>query len=106
MQDGYASTANREAGVQSLKEGQRIIDRLIVLVNRDSSQSEPADLNEVEQTNTDAEIMEIARRAANATKFGRLYDDGDTTMHNGDASAADQALINICLLYTSDAADE
>ena len=42
-----------------------------------------------------ASIPDRARRAKNGIKFSALYDRGDTSEHNGDDSAADQALCNM-----------
>jgi hypothetical protein len=50
---------------------------------------------------TDDAILAKIRTVANAAKFERLWA-GDTSMHGGDDSAADQALANLLGFYTQD----
>lgn len=55
------------------------------------------------------ELTKKASNAKNGDKFKALFFDGDTSQHNGDDSAADQALINIMWWWTNgdpDKADE
>lgn len=48
----------------------------------------------------DDQILGICRGAKNADKFSKLFNKGDLTDYNNDASAADQALCNILAFYT------
>ncbi len=50
----------------------------------------------------DEEVLEKARNAKNSEKFARLYDEGDTSGHDDDDSAADFALVSILSFYTQD----
>lgn len=45
------------------------------------------------------ETLKIARRSRNGEKFSALYDRGDTTLYNGDDSAADLALCNLLAFF-------
>jgi hypothetical protein len=47
----------------------------------------------------DAAILAKARAAANGAKFSALYDHGDTSLYNGDDSAADLALVSMLLFW-------
>ena len=49
---------------------------------------------------TDAEILKLARNAKNAARFAALYDDGDTSRHDGDQNRADMALLALLAFYT------
>jgi hypothetical protein len=51
---------------------------------------------------SDEDILELCRRAKNAPKFERLYDQGDISEYEGDDSRADQALVRIMAFYTQD----
>ena len=51
---------------------------------------------------SDDEVIELCRKAKNATKFERLYDHGDISEYAGDDSRADQALISLMAFYTQD----
>jgi hypothetical protein len=51
---------------------------------------------------SDAAVLELCRRAANASKFEGLYDRGDLSGHGGDESRADQALVSMMAFYTQD----
>jgi hypothetical protein len=54
---------------------------------------------------TDEQIVEKCRAAENAAKFSDLFDRGDTRAHHdGDASAADLALVRMLTFWTQDAA--
>jgi hypothetical protein len=53
---------------------------------------------------TDDEIIALCRKAQNAPKFVALYDNGDTSLYNGDESRADEALACMLAFYTKDAA--
>jgi putative DNA primase/helicase len=48
---------------------------------------------------SDEELLEIARNAKNGDKFQRLFDNGDTSKHGNDDSAADQALVSMLAFY-------
>lgn len=50
----------------------------------------------------DDQVIELCRRAKNTDKFGRLFDQGDTSEYGGDDSRADQALIAMLAFYTQD----
>jgi hypothetical protein len=52
----------------------------------------------------DAEIITLCRKAANASKFSALFDEGDTSGHGSDDSSADIALMCILAFYTRDPA--
>src|SRR5215207_4096212 len=52
---------------------------------------------------TDEIIIQKCRGAENAAKFADLFDHGDTSGNNGDASGADFALLGILKFYTQDA---
>lgn len=47
----------------------------------------------------DDELIRRARSARNGDRFARLWD-GDTSLHGGDASGADQALCNLLAFWT------
>ena len=49
----------------------------------------------------DADLLARARKAKNGEKFRALYDDGDTTEHDGDDSAADLALTSMLMFWAS-----
>jgi len=51
---------------------------------------------------TDAEILDLCRRAANSAKFDALYR-GSADAYQGDESAADAALCSLLAFYTQDA---
>jgi KaiC/GvpD/RAD55 family RecA-like ATPase len=53
---------------------------------------------------SDDKIIELCRNAKNADKFCALYDNGDTSLYNGDESRADEALACLLAFYTKDAA--
>jgi primase-polymerase (primpol)-like protein len=44
---------------------------------------------------TDERIIELCRKAKNAAKFASLFDDGDLSEYEGDASGADAGLLGI-----------
>ena len=48
----------------------------------------------------DLELLERARSARNGSGFSQLYDAGDTSAHDGDASGADLALCNLLAFWT------
>lgn len=48
----------------------------------------------------DADLLQLARGAANGQKFRLLYDHGDTSDHGGDDSAADMALCVMLAFWT------
>ncbi len=50
----------------------------------------------------DEEVIRRCHRAKNREKFARLYDEGDTSGHDHDDSAADFALVSILSFYTQD----
>jgi len=50
---------------------------------------------------SDAELLELARNAKSGEQFRALFDHGDTSGHNGDHSAADQALCNRLAYWTA-----
>jgi DNA-binding transcriptional ArsR family regulator len=52
---------------------------------------------------TDEIIIQKCRGAENAAKFADLFEHGDTSGNNGDASGADFALLGILKFYTQDA---
>jgi len=52
----------------------------------------------------DEEIIALCRKAKNADKFVALYDNGDTSLYNGDESRADEALACMLAFYTQDEA--
>lgn len=49
---------------------------------------------------TDAELLSIARRSKNGEKFTALFDRGDTSLHGGDESSADLALLTMLAFWT------
>ncbi len=49
---------------------------------------------------TDADLLDRARKARNGDAFSALYDDGDTSGHGGDDSAADMALASHLVWWT------
>ncbi len=49
---------------------------------------------------TDEQVLEKARAARNGARFSALFDQGDTSAHGGDASAADLALCSILAFWT------
>lgn len=49
---------------------------------------------------SDAEVLELCRKAANAPKFERLFDRGDLSGYGGDESRTDQALVSMMAFYT------
>jgi putative DNA primase/helicase len=49
----------------------------------------------------DAELLQKARYARNGGRFSALFDSGDTSGYAGDHSAADQALSNMLVFWTS-----
>lgn len=51
---------------------------------------------------SDAELLAVARRAANGGKVVALHDDADLTAYNGDASAGEMALASLLAFYTGD----
>ncbi len=51
---------------------------------------------------TDKQIIEKCRAAGNAARFSDLFDHGDTSANDGDASGADFALLGILKYYTQD----
>jgi hypothetical protein len=51
---------------------------------------------------TDEQVIEKCRAAANATRFAELFDDGDTSANNDNASEADYALLGILTFWTQD----
>ena len=51
---------------------------------------------------SDEEVLTHCKNAKNNTKFIALYEQGITTEHNGDASAADIALVSILCFYTQE----
>jgi len=53
---------------------------------------------------SDAQIIERCRKAKNAPKFASLFDDGNLSGHDDDASRADAALLGILTLHTRDPA--
>jgi phage FluMu protein Com len=53
---------------------------------------------------SDDEIIALCRKAQNAPKFVALYDNGDTSLYDGDESRADEALACLLAFYTKDAA--
>ena len=53
---------------------------------------------------SDDEIIELCRKAKNADKFCALFENGDTSLYNGDESRADEALACLLAFYTKDAA--
>ena len=54
---------------------------------------------------SDEEVIQKCRGAENAAKFADLFEHGDVhTYHNGDASAADLALLSMLAFWTQDAA--
>lgn len=50
----------------------------------------------------DLQVVELCRRAENVDKFERLYDTGDISDYDHDASRADQALVSMLAFYTQD----
>jgi P4 family phage/plasmid primase-like protien len=61
--------------------------------NRSRPDPAPLDLD-------DAALLDKARGAVNGDLFRRLYDQGDTSAHGGDDSAADLALCNLLAFWT------
>ncbi len=53
---------------------------------------------------SDGALVDAIRRGRQGPKFTALYDHGDLSHHNGDASAADLALVGILAANTSDRA--
>src|SRR5215217_404536 len=51
---------------------------------------------------TDKQIIEKCRAAVNAARFSDLFDHGDTSANDGDASGTDFALLGILKYYTQD----
>jgi hypothetical protein len=51
---------------------------------------------------TDEQVIEKCRAAANATRFAELFDDGDASANNDNASEADYALLGILTFWTQD----
>jgi hypothetical protein len=49
---------------------------------------------------TDDELIERIRQSDQGALFGRLYDQGDTSLHGGDESGADLALMNVLAFWT------
>jgi len=49
---------------------------------------------------SDDELIEKARRAKNGAKFKALFDDGDTSRHEGNDSQADEALLEMLAWWT------
>lgn len=56
-------------------------------------------------SDSDNELLERARRAANGSKFAALYDAGDTGVWGGDESSADMALMNQLAFWSGCDAD-
>lgn len=50
----------------------------------------------------DDEIIEKLQKARNGDRFRKLFNEGDLTGNGGDASSADQALVNMIAFYTQD----
>jgi len=69
------------------------------------SESTPAQSFKPQQDSlTDEEIIALCRKAQNAPKFESLFDNGDTSLYDGDESRADEALACMLAFYTKDAA--
>jgi len=51
---------------------------------------------------SDEKVIELCRSAKNASKFERLFDQGDTGEYDHDDSRADQALVSMLAFYTQD----
>lgn len=83
--------------IASGPDAQTIIDKLITFITdsqenistRRENQKEPTqDIKDM----TDQELLNKARNANDGYYFRKLFDDGDTSKHNGDHSASDMAL--------------
>src|SRR5215204_4294427 len=53
---------------------------------------------------SDQEVIDRCRGAKNAAKFAALFDDGDLSEYDGDASDADAGLLGIMSFYTKNRA--
>lgn len=67
--------------------------------NNSNHQNTTQDRNGQGFQGDDDELLEKARKARNGQKFVSLFDDGDTSGHGGDDSAADQALCNMLAFW-------
>lgn len=93
-----------EGLVKPVADIQELLDYLYPLLKNSGTKGAVnwRDLGEGEESDlTDAEVVERASNAENGDKFDRLCD-GDLSMHGGDWSDADSALIQFLCFYTPD----
>lgn len=50
----------------------------------------------------DEEVLRLCRWSKGSEKFARLFDEGDTSGHDGDHSSADMALVSMLAFFTQD----
>ena len=91
--------------ITPIEDIQPLLDYLYALIRKGSSYTRSVSWRELgdgeESLLSDLDIVERAMNAANADVFLRLCQ-GDTSMHGGDHSRADEALIQFFCFYTPD----
>ncbi len=88
--DGTPSTIEERTQELKIIHGQ--------IFGKDRAKTEPTNVRKVNDSPTDAELIELARQAENGAKFGRLWK-GDRTGYNS-PSEADLALCAILVFWT------
>ena len=84
---------------------QHVIDQLVAQMDAPNDENAQTNGQGHAVVRSDAEILDLCRRARNAAKFADLYDAGDAHRHHGgDDSRADQALASMFAFYTQDPA--
>jgi hypothetical protein len=100
-----ALTGNHLPGTPlEIMERQGALNTICDLYFPKSESTPPQTIKPHHDSLTDDEIISLCRKAQNAPKFVSLYDNGDTSLYNGDESRADEALACIFAFYTKDAA--
>jgi putative DNA primase/helicase len=100
-----ALTGNHLPGTPlTIEDRQSALNTICDLYFPKSESTPPQTIKPHHDSLTDDEIIALCRKAQNAPKFVSLYDNGDTSLYNGDESRADEALACMLAFYTKDAA--
>jgi primase-polymerase (primpol)-like protein len=95
----FTVTGNVFGSLSGIKDGQRVVDYLVDVVSPKAVKMPQAVTSKHRYLNND-EVIRKAMTARNGDKFQRLWS-GDTSIHGGDESRADAALLGILLFWTN-----
>jgi putative DNA primase/helicase len=95
----FTMTGNVLGERRQIAEGQSAIDYLIGVIAPPASKNKPREEKPKREYLDNDELIKRAMNAVNGDKFKRLWS-GDTSMHGGDGSRADAALVRMLMFWT------